>query len=506
MNTLKQNIDRNLSTNKKTMHTKTSRNTLLFFLLIHCCFFVSCTSEKGTPNLGNYPAEIGKLISTKCATPGCHTDESKDAAGGFSLQSWDALFEGGRNGAAAVPYRSDFSILFYYTNTFSDLGVTLTPAMPYNKPPLSKDEVLLIKNWIDSGAPDINGFVKFSDNPARKKYYLTNQGCDVVTVFDQASGLPMRYINVGQTSGSDLPHMIRVSPDKQYWYVLCLTGLYLEKYRTSDDSYVGKAYIGAGNWNAFIISSNSQTAYCSDLSSSGKIAIVDLATMTATTQQPFNYPHGVALNSTNDTLYITQQVGGNALYKVPVVDFSGLSQVNLYTGSTPSVTLNPHEVIFSPDGSKYFVTCQGSSDVRIFQTGTDQLLATIPVGASPTEMSFSTTTNYLFVSCTEDTLNFSGKRGSVAVIDYVNNSFVKYIYTGHQPHGIAVDDAKKIVLVANRNFATDGPSPHHASSCGGRNGYVSYINLNSLEMAPSLGGTSTKKTEVSVDPYSISIK
>jgi DNA-binding beta-propeller fold protein YncE len=487
------------------MQLSFSKNIFPLLVLIICCSLIACTNDKGTPNLGDYPVEIGRLITTKCATKGCHTNNSKDAAGGISLESWNELFEGGRNGAEVIPYRSDFSTLFYYTNTFSDLGVTLRPTMPYNKPALSKEEVLLLKNWIDEGAPDLNGFVKYSDNPLRKKYYVTNQGCDVVTVFDQASGLPMRYINVGQSDAADLPHMIRVSPDKQYWYVLCMTGLYLEKYRTSDDSYVGRALIGSGSWNAFTISSNSQTAYCTDLSSNGKVATVDLATMTAITQQPFDYPHGVALNSTDDTLYITKQVGGNSIYKVPVADFSGLSEVPLYTGTT-SPGLNPHEIAFSPDGSKYFVTCQATSDVRVFQKGSDQLLAIIPVGTSPTEMSFSTTSNYLFVSCTEDTTNFSGKRGSVAVINYVTNSFVKYIYTGHQPHGIAVDETKKIVVVANRNFALDGPSPHHSSSCGGRNGYVSFIDLRTLEMVPATGGTSSKKNEVSVDPYSVSVK
>jgi DNA-binding beta-propeller fold protein YncE len=473
--------------------------------MIGSCLLITCTNEKGDPNLGNYPTAIGKLITTKCASIGCHTDASMGAAGGLSLQTWSSLFEGGHGGAAVIPFSSNFSTLFLYTNTFSDLGMSLTPTMPYNKPSLSKEEVILLRSWIDSGAPDINGFVKFSDNPERKKYYVTNQGCDIIAVIDQASGLTMRYLNAGQTQSADLPHMIRVSPDKQYLYVLCLTGLYLEKYRTSDDSFVGKAYIGSGSWNAFIISSDSQTAYCSDLSSSGKVATVDLTTMTATTQQPFNFPHGIALDPTNDTLYITQQLGSK-LYKVPTIDFSGLSEIDLYNGPAPIPFLKPHEVVFSPDGTKYFVTCQGSSDVRIFQKGTDQLLGIIPVGASPTEMSFSTSTNYLFVSCTEDTLNFSGKRGSVAVIDYVNNSFVKYIYTGHQPHGIAVDDNKKIVIVANRNFTSDGPAPHHASVCGGRNGYITYIDLNSLELIQSHSGNSALKTEVSVDPYSVSIK
>jgi DNA-binding beta-propeller fold protein YncE len=477
----------------------------IFFLFsLSVIFYSGCTYDKGVPNYNDYPEEIGKLIFTKCATAGCHNDASKDAAGGLSLQTWNKLFEGGRSGAAVIPYRSDYSTLFYFTNTYHDLGVTLQPSMPYNKPPLSREEVTMLKTWIDAGAPDQNGFVKFSDDPQRKKYYVTNQGCDVVTVFDQASGLPMRYINVGQSTATDAPHMIRVSPDRQYWYVLSLTGMYLEKYRASDDSFVGKALIGIGNWNAFIISSDSQTAYCTDLNSSGKVATVDLNTMTASTQQPFNYPHGIALTPGNDTAYITQQLG-NKLYKVPLNDFSSLTQINLYSTAT-SPSLNPHEVVFSPDAAKYFVTCQSTSEVRVFQSGTDILLDIIPVGASPTELAFSLTTPYLFVSCTEDTLNFPGKRGSVAVINYVTNTFIKYIYTGHQPHGIAVDDAKRLVVVANRNFATDGPSPHHASTCGGRNGYVSFINVNTLNMVTVSGSSSVKKIETSVDPYSAAIR
>lgn len=463
-------------------------------------------SEKGTPSFKGYPDDIGKIVFTKCATAGCHTDESKEAAGGLSMESFDALFKGGRSGAAVIPYRSDFSTLLFFTNTYSDLGISITPTMPYNKPALSHADVLLLKNWIDAGAPSKEGFVKFSDRPNRKKYYVTNQGCDVVTVFDEESGLQMRYVDVGQTPGTDSPHMLKISPDKRYWYVISLSGLYLEKYDAQTDTYVGRAYIGSGYWNAFCISSNSQTAYCTDLSSDhGKLAIVDLNTLSVDTLRPFNYPHGICLNPANDTLYITQQVNSSKLHKVPLADYSATTEINLYT-SLPVSPLNPHEVAFSPDGSKYFVTCQGSSQVRVFEAGTDALLATIPVGASPVEMSFSTTTPYLFVTCMEDTLNFPGKRGSVAVINYNTNSFVKNIYTGHQPHGIAVDDVKKLVVVANRNATSDGPAPHHTSSCGGRNGYITFIDLNTLNTVSNSNGSGTKKIEVSVDAYSVGVR
>ncbi|MDQ3047642.1 MAG: YncE family protein [Bacteroidota bacterium] len=485
------------------------KTTYLFFILLTISIvFSTCMSEKGVPEFGGFPDEVGKLIFTKCATAGCHTDQSKDAAGGLSLTSWENLFEGGRNSVSVIPFRHDFSTMFFYTNTYNDLGISLNPTMPYNRTPLDKEEVILLRDWINEGAPNRDGMVKFADNPNRKKFYVVNQGCDVVTVFDQATLLPMRYINVFSDAGIQSPHMIRVSPDNQFWYVIALGGSYLEKYSCIDDSFVSRALISTGYWNTFVISSDSQTAYCVDLSPTGaKIATVNLNTMSASIQGGFTFPHGSALNNTNDVLYVTQQTNSNKLYKIPVADFSTFTEVDLFT-TPPSSFINAHEIKFSPDGSKYVITCQSaaSPEVRIFQTSNDSLLAIIPVGAMPSELSFSTSTDYCFVTCTEDLVNFSGKRGSVAVINYQTNSFVKYIYTGHQPHGVEVDDSKKLIYISNRNSSSDGPAPHHTSACGGRNGNVSFIDLNTLEMVPSSNGFGIKKIEISVDPYSVAIR
>lgn len=484
------------------------RNILLFtfFLSFGIFFFTTCTNEKGIPDYNKFPDDVGKIIFTKCAVSGCHTDKSKGAAGGLSMESWDKLFEGGTGSACVIPYRHDYSTLFSYINTYTDLGVTLSPTMPYNETKLTREEVMLMKNWINAGAPSRDGAIKFADNPNRKKIYVTNQGCDVVTVFDQATLLPMRYINVGSSASTESPHMVRVSPDGQYWYVAFLAGQYLEKYRTSDDSFVGRALIGSGYWNTFVISSDSQTAYCVDLSpTSAKVATVTLSNMTPSVQSGFSYPHGSALNNTNDTLYITQQTNSSKIYKIPVADFSAYTEVNLYTGAPPAIALNPHEIRFNPTGTRYFVTCQGTSEVRVMQTSNDSLLTIIPVGAYPSEMSFSITTPFLYITCTEDTLTFSAKRGSVAIINTTTNTLQSTIYAGHQPHGIEVDDVKKLVYVANRNATNDGPAPHHSSECGGRNGYISFIDLITRNMVLTSNG-SIKKVEVSVDPYSISVK
>ncbi len=482
------------------------KQKILFFIpltIFIVCFLTTCTNDKGIPDYNQFPDDVGKIIFTKCATPGCHTDISKGATGGLSLESWDKMFDGGKTSACVIPYRNDYSTFFSYINTYSDLGVTLLPVMPYNKNPLTREEVILLGNWINAGAPSRDGTIKFADDPNRKKFYVTNQGCDVVTVFDQKTQLPMRYINVGNSAATESPHDIKVSPDGQYWYVVFLQGNSIQKYKTSDDTFVGEAFLGVKSWNSFTMTSDGSKAYVVDWSSSGDVAVVDLNTFAVTHNIGFNYPHGSCLNPTEDTLYVTEQNNSSKMYKVPVNDFSAFSEINLFTTPPPSF-LNSHLVDFSPDGTEYFVTCQGTSEVRVFQQGTDQLLATIPVGGLPSEMAISDLHNYLFVTCEEDTLSFPGKRGSIAVIDIASNSLIKTIYSGHQPHGIDVDDEKNLVYIANRNKTNDGPAPHHTSVCGGRNGYVTFIDMNSLELIQA--GAGAKKTEVSVDPYEVAVR
>ena len=482
---------------------------------ITCCLFSNCRYDKGTPDYNGYPTEVGKVIVNKCANTGCHNDASKGGAGGLSLQSWDKMFEGGNNSTCVIPYRHDFSTCCYSINTYPDLGVSLVPIMPYNKSPLSHDDVKLIENWIDAGAPNTSGFVKFSDNPYRKKFYVANQGCDVVTVFDEETLLPMRYINIGNSGAIEAPHDIQVSPNGQYWYVVFYKGNAIQKYRTSDDSYVGQAILNVnqppviitGNWSTFAMTSDGSKAYITDLSgTSSDIAEVNLNALTVTHHVGFNSPHGSSVSPDGNFLYITEQYNSSQIYKIPVTDFSSYSQINLYN-TPPAAYLNSHQIEFSPDGSKYFVTCTGTSEVRVMQTSNDAFITSIPVGGYPAEMACSVKNNLLFVTCEEDTLSFSGKRGSVAVIDMNSNAQVSWspIYTGHQPHGVDVDDSNNLVYVANRNAVVGGPAPHHTSVCGGKDGYITFIDMNAHALVKTSKGT-IKSIEVAVDPYELAIR
>ena len=243
------------------------RHFLFRFCILVSVLAVSCKTDEHVWNQGegNFPTEVAKIIQSRCATPGCHDNTSKNGAAGLSLETWDEMFKGTKNGAVVIPYFHQQSTLFLYCNTFEELGVSGKPTMPYNSAPLSKEQVILLRDWINKGAPDAKGNIKFADNPKRKKYYVVNQGCDLVTVFDAETKLPMRYVQVGNNlSKIESPHQIRVSPDGEYWYVLFLTGDYFQKYRASDDSFVAEVKIGTGSWNTFQISSDGKSAWTVD--------------------------------------------------------------------------------------------------------------------------------------------------------------------------------------------------------------------------------------------------
>lgn len=451
-----------------------------------------------------FPVEVGQIFIDKCATAGCHTDQSYAAEGRMSLSSWQSAFKGSRAGAAIVPYRDDFSYLLYFVNRDSALGPVQTPTMPFNAQPLTAAEVQTIREWIMDGAPDINGNIKFSG--LRAKVYVTNQGCDNVAVFDKGTNLIMRYIDVGELAGAqpaEAPHNIKVSPDGQYWYAVFANGAVIEKHRTSDDGLVGRVSIGSGDWNTLTISPDGRYGFAVATNAT-KLAVADLQNMITVPNGivsllPGTLPHGSALSPDLGTLYITQEAG-NKVFKVTLdANMTPIDLNQMDLGGTSA--LGPHEIMFLPDGN-LAVTCRTVNQVRIYSPA-ETLLATLNVADDPLEMAVSPSRKYLFVTCQEEEDmwgNVANKKGAVAVIDYETMQVITHIYPGYQPHGIAVDDASGLVYVANRNRNTTGPAPHHDAICGIRNGYLTLIDMDNLALVPGFNA------ELSDDPYSVAIK
>lgn len=477
---------------------------VLYFTLV-IFLFGSCRKDVGEVNFGNYPGQVGKLITTKCASSGCHNEKSYKAAAGLNLATWDDLFAGSNSGLSVIPYSSKFSYLCYFINTYPDLGGMNKPSMPINSAPLSRDEVMLINNWINNGAPNASGNVKWANDPLRKKIYVVNQGCDVVTVIDSETQLPMRYIEVGNKSGSDTPHSVRVSPDGKYWYVVFINNNIMQKYSCVDDSYIGdipltpkaagtNASVDGLDWNTMIISNDGKKGYAVSWTQSGRVAAVDLVNRKLLHYLPnLNYPHGIALNAANDSLYVTAQTG-NYISSIDT-GFTELKEYSLQPSQAVNYnsSLDMHDILLSQDGADLYITCQKTNEVRKFNIATHQV-TTIPTGYYPQEIVYSPSTHQYFISCPYDSLTFSNSMGLVTQFHEQLTTSPVNIKVGFQPHGIGVDENKKVLYVASRNILSSGPAPHHTSQCGGRNGFLNLIDLQSLQVLP-------KKYELSSDPY-----
>lgn len=467
------------------------------------------------PEYGGYPDEVGKILVSKCATAGCHNAASYKNSGQLLLDTWAHLMEGGSSGASVIAYSPNYSPLLYFVNTDSTRGTIARPTMPYStaanpQQPLSNEEYQTLKNWIAAGAPDKDGNIPFATNAAtRQKIYLTNQGCDLVAVIDAQSHLVMRYIPIGERPGSvETPHCIKVAADGAYAYVSFLNGTYVQKIDTRTDEVVNKTNIGSGSWNILFVAPADTALMTSNWQSNGGVVTLNTATMAKNNQMTllpgslpdFVYPHGIASNAAFDTFYITLQVG-NVVYKL---SFNGLFKSVSLDGRPPVVSHpvgqkmpDPHEIMMLPGYGSYAVTCQGTNELRFMDAHTDKPLDSIPMGIFPQEMAMSATKPYIFVTCQEDNSPLPGRKGSVYVVNYLTRQVVKVLHGDfYQPHGVTVDDRNGKVYIASTNANPDGPAPHHATTCGGRAGWYTVYDLNTLEP------TNNRRYQVTVDPYS----
>jgi len=465
---------------------------------------IACKHEPAyvTPaSSGNFPSEVGNIFINRCATAGCHNALSYSNAAGLLLDSWEHLFDGSINGAVVVPYSSDYSSLMYFINTDSTLGPVAVPTMPLNHAPLTKDEYLAMKKWIDDGAPDKNGNIAFSSEPAtRQKIYAIHQGCDMLAVIDAEKKVVMRYISIGSKPYPESAIYTRISPDGKYAYVCFWYSNEVYKIHTHTDKVAGIFTLSNNFWSTMAVSADGQKLALTNGDDFG-LSVVN--TTTAQVQHfvstGFVNPHGITANAAFDTFYVTS-LFGNTIYKFSNGNTTPISidgnPLTTNSGATP----DPYEIIMSPDYSKYFIACDKSNEVRVFNRNNDGLAKVIPVGLQPRGMSMSKTKPYLFVSCMEDPSSGIFK-GSVYVINYNTLEVVKVIKGDfYQPHSVSVNELDNSLYIFNRNQNYDGPAPHHQGPCSGRNGYYQVYDLNTL--TPKSG----RRYEVLVDPFVSAIR
>lgn len=457
---------------------------------------------------GGYPAEVNRIIMTHCTTGptggGCHNSIGAANAAGLRLDNWDALFNGSNHGATVIPFDTVNSSLLHYINNDSAWGPVAIPTMPYtgsnfSTTPLSREDYITIRDWIAQGAPDKNGVVPFSSNAAsRQKIYISQQGSDYISVVDADRHVVMRNIKVGAINNIESPHCVRVSSDGRYAFVSFMAGDYLQKIDATTDKIIQSVQLSNGDasWNLFHISDDGNKVIVADFLH-GLLKIVNTNTMDVIRTIPSNIPnpHGIASNAAFDTIYITAQYG-NTVFKLYPDDTYQMISLDGKANTFAPLTLDPHEILMTPSHDKYFVTCEYSNEVRVFDARTDKMIRSIQVPKKPQELAASRIKNYMLVTCMEaPPPGGTGTTGAVVVIDYNTLDIVKTIYGDFwQPHGIAVDDQAGTFYVANTNQS--GPSSGHNHSSGGKHGWYNVYDLNTLEPL------TTRQYETLVLPYS----
>jgi YVTN family beta-propeller protein len=472
----------------------------------------SCKPNSGTQQVvddGGYPDDVNRIIMLHCTTGstggGCHNAIGAENAASLRLDTWDQMFAGNTHGAVVIPFDTLNSPLLHYVNVDTNIGSVATPTMPLGQTPLSKDEYLTLRNWIARGAPDKNGNIPFADNAdSRQKIYITNQANDMISVVDGARKVVMRTIPVGAVANIESPHCVRVSPDGDYAYVCFLGGDYVQKIDTKTDQVVGSVKISNGScqWNVLLLSADGTKMLVSDLAR-GWMRLINTATMTVTSTvgddnnplTPFSKPHGMAATPAFDTIYMTAQYG-NTVYKfTPNFKFIKAISIDSNPSQFNTGTRDPHEIMLTPDGSKYFLTCEASSEVRVMDAHTDKLLKVFSVPTKPQEIAIAPTKHMMLITCMEGESTIPNTRGAVVAIDY--NTMETYTIYGSfwQPHGIAVDEVSNTFYVVSTNIG--GPfSGHNHTNSSGKTGWYTIYDLNTLQP------TNSRKYELLSQPYS----
>ena len=103
---------------------------------------------------------------------------------------------------------------------------------------------------------------------------------------------------------------------------------------------------------------------------------------------------------------------------------------------------SPLELLFSPDGSKLYVLCQQSQEVRVLDAATFTLIKSIAVGGVPRGMSLSSKGDRLYVTNSWD--------DTLSIIDTANLTVMATWHVGSEPSGVIADSTATHLFVANR--------------------------------------------------------
>src|SRR5436190_15163780 len=97
----------------------------------------------------DFAAKIAPLFEEHCVD--CHSKDDPD--GEFNLETFEGLLKGGKTGKAVEPGQAETSLMVKFLEGRSGKEGKNKFMPPGKKEHLKPEEIALIKQWIDAGAP-----------------------------------------------------------------------------------------------------------------------------------------------------------------------------------------------------------------------------------------------------------------------------------------------------------------------------------------------------------------
>ncbi|HRE40975.1 MAG TPA: beta-propeller fold lactonase family protein [Ignavibacteria bacterium] len=455
-------------------------------------YFSSCEQSFVNPETSTFPPEIESLFNTPynasnntCASVACHNSESR--AGGLDLVNWSNAMNGSSQGTMIVPYNGFWSHLIFVVNSDTNFAPVVDLLPSIHKMPA--DKVSQLKTWIDNGAANKNGEVAF--NSISNPCFITNQASDIMAVVDPSRKLVTRLFSVGgRTQTLDAPHYVTSDNAGQSIFVSLIQEGYIEKYNAYSYQQTGRQSVGL-NPAHIVIDNANQFGYVSNFDASGterrvkKFDANNLAVVDTVTDQRMNAPHGMAISSNGQFLYVASQIG-EYLFKINLATF----EIDNMVPVDPSVPPNgngtgqfrPYQIAISPDNSKLFIACVGPSGntspdvVKVFDANSLSFIQNITVGDNPLLLKFSRNGDYVFV-CNRNS-------NTVSVINPNSNTVIKTIDSvGVQPHGVDFTSDGQFAVIACETLS--GFDGHHPTIGSFRPGVSRLIRMSDLSLMPN---------------------
>jgi mono/diheme cytochrome c family protein len=125
------------------------KKQFIFLVFLLAIFLIGCDDQLNVPtdeeipeNNISYSKHIQPIFNARCATAGCHDDQTK--AGGLSLTSYQNTTAGY---SFVFPGNPDASLL-----VLSVEGRSQNPMPPPGRPPLTQKQIKAIRTWVAEGA------------------------------------------------------------------------------------------------------------------------------------------------------------------------------------------------------------------------------------------------------------------------------------------------------------------------------------------------------------------